>query len=308
MFAPDVTTWAQQVAARLRCVQADFADADKEQRHGFIEEEIQRSIKDIVPERRKEYIEALSKFFPQAETAQNAAREDKSGDQVVELTPEQLLERLIKIAPLLPKRKLDDFSLKLQQAGYLPLETTSLMDSPPPEFLSVFPIEQGQQVDLQRTFRLLQAFGEFYVSMDKVTWNIWRAIAPKSTLRRDPSPQNDIAKMGARYLSGDSEVSVDQIKQVSGRLRQLLAGILTAIGPAGRGFAQKHLSKFSPEAIKDAANQESGFFSSLEQKCWRKYTDLTRELNSDAIEMELQEAIARHAETLMRGTGRNSEA
>ncbi len=304
MFAPDVTIWAQQVAAKLRYVQADLADTEKEQRQGFLTEEVRRSVKDIVPERRKEYLDALSQCFPQGEGRTVVATVHGVAP---DLSPEQLLEKLVKIAPLLPKRKLEEFGIELQKAGYLPLETTALMDAPPPEFMSVFPLDMDKQVDLQRTFRLLQMFGEFYISMDKVTWNIWRAIAPKSSLRKDQSPLSDISKLGARYLAGDPEVSVEQIKQTTGRLRQLLAGILTAIGPAGRSFAQKHLARFGPEAIKDAANQESGFFSSVEQKCWRKYSELTRNLNADEIEGELQEAIARYAENLMRGTGRNSE-
>jgi hypothetical protein len=140
--------------------------------------------------------------------------------------------------------------------------------------------------------------------MDKVVWNIWRAIAPKSKTRKDVSVMGDIRQVGAKYLGGDREVSVVQVNQIVDRLRQLLAGILTAIGPAGRSFAQHHLSRFSPEAIKDVASAEPGMFVSIEQKCWRKYSELAAELNEDAIEVEIQEAIARYAEDLMRGTAR----
>ena len=69
MFTADVTSWSQQTAARLRCVQADFFSADKNQRELFVLEEIQQALKGIVPDRRKEYLAALSQHFPREETA-----------------------------------------------------------------------------------------------------------------------------------------------------------------------------------------------------------------------------------------------
>lgn len=305
MFAPDVNTWAQQVAAKLRYVQADFTGMEKTQRQGFLTEEVERAIRDIVPNRRKDYLDALAGCFPLGEASSSLPAPEQQGP---ELTPEQLLEKLVEMAPLLPKRKVHEFGIKLQQAGYLALETTTLMDAPSPEFLKVFPLGEDKQVDLQRTFRLLQMLGEFYINMDKVAWNIWRAIASKSSLRKDTTPAGDIRTLSSRYLTGDAEVSVAQIGQVVNRLRQLLAGVMTAIGPAGRSIARKQLARYGPDAIRDAANLEAGFFSSIEQKCWRKYTELAKDLNEDAIEGELHEAIARYAEDLMRGTGRTNDS
>ena len=118
----------------------------------------------------------------------------------------------------------------------------------------------------------------------------------------------DLRQVGGKYLGGDPEVSIVQVNQIVDRMRQLLAGILTAIGPAGRSFSKQHLSRFSPDAIKDAASSEpGGMFVTQEQKCWRKYTELAAELNEDAIELEIQDAIARYAEDLMRGTARTQD-
>ncbi|RFC44878.1 MAG: hypothetical protein DVB28_000854 [Verrucomicrobia bacterium] len=307
MFVLDAPAWAQQLAAKLRLLHADLAGVGHEQRGGFLQQEIRRALEDIVPERRKEYMEALAPYFPQGENSSPVAVPAVPGLEAP-LTPEELLANLVRIAPLLPKRKLESFSLELQKAGYLPLETTALIDAPPEDLRGVFPMEEGRQVDLQRLYRLVHILGEFYVSLDKVTWNIWRALAPKSTFRKENSPLNDVSKMGGRYLTGDSEVSAEQLKQITGRLRQLLAGVLTAIGPAGRSFAQKHLARFSPDAIRDIVNQEAGFFSNLEQKCWRKYSELNQELSADGIEGELQEAIARYTENLIRGISRPPDA
>lgn len=307
MFVLDAPAWAQQLAAKLRLLHADLAGVGQEQRGGFLQEEIQRALEGIVPERRKAYMEALAPYFPQGENLSPAAVPQVSESEPT-LTPEELLAHLVRIAPLLPKRKLESFSLELQKAGYLPLETTALIDAPPEDLRGLFPMEEGRQVDLQRLYRMVHILGEFYLSLDKLTWNIWRALAPKSTFRKENSSLNDVSKLGARYLTGDSEVSAEQLKQLTGRLRQLLAGVLTAIGPAGRSFAQKHLARFSPDAIRDTVNQEAGFFSNLEQKCWRKYNELNQELSDDGIEAELKESIARYTENLIRGISRPSDA
>ena len=98
-------------------------------------------------------------------------------------------------------------------------------------------------------------------------------------------------------------MSIGQITQIIDRLRQLIAGIMGAIGPAGRSFSQRHLARFGPDAIKDlAAAEGGGMFAGVEQKNWRKYVQLSKDLNEDAIESEMVECVARYAEGLMRGT------
>ena len=44
-------------------------------------------------------------------------------------------------------------------------------------------------------------------------------------------------------------------------------------------------------------------FANAEQKNWRKYVQLAKDLNEDSIEAEMVECVARYAEGLMRGTG-----
>ena len=54
--------------------------------------------------------------------------------------------------------------------------------------------------------------------------------------------------------------------------------------------------------------EKSGWgMASVETKCWKKYTELTKELSEDSIETEIIEAVARYAEDLMRGTAKTPE-
>ena len=133
------------------------------------------------------------------------------------------------------------------------------------------------QIDLQRLYRLLVVLADFVLSLDQLGWNLWKRMAPRSQVRRDATFDGDLRKAGARYLSGDTEVSVGQISQIVDRLRQLVAGTMGSIGPAARSFSQRQLARMGPDAIRDLANVEGGgMFTSIEQKCWRKYVQLAK--------------------------------
>lgn len=306
-FSKEELDWASRTAGQLRLVQADCADVEADERQSYLEQELQRALRQIVAERRGRYLQALATRFPVGEGAVTlaAAAAPRPVAKEFENSPEALVDRLLAMAPALPKRKLLELGARLQQAGFIEVNTTTLADEPPPEFRQRFAGEPGQPVDLQRLYKLTLSLADFFIGMDKVVWNIWRAIAPRSKTRKDISAMGDVRQVGSKYLAGDREVSIVQVNQIVDRLRQLLAGILTAIGPASRSFSSQHLARFSPEAIKDAASAEGGgMFTGIEQKCWRKYVELTAELSEDAIENDLQEAIARYAEDLMRGTAR----
>ncbi len=306
-FTSDELKWAAHTAAQLRFLQADCTDVEPTEREHYLHDEIRRALKDVVRDKQPHYLEALATQFPTGEGAgASEPRPASSGGNApsaADLTPEELLEQMVKIAPLLPARKLKEFGLQLQHAGYLELQTTTLADAPPEELLKRFPMDPLAQLDLQRVYRLLTALADFVLSLDQLGWGLWKAMSPRSQIRRDQTFGGDLRKAGGLYLSGDTEVSIGQITQIIDRLRQLVAGIMGAIGPAGRSFSQRHLARFGPDAIKDlAAAEGGGMFANAEQKNWRKYVQLAKDLNEDAIESEMVECVARYAEGLMRGT------
>lgn len=305
-FSHEQLEWASRAAAQLRLIQADCADGDPKERRNYLEEEIGRSLRGIVPEQRSAYLRALSARFPIGEGGAAPARPSAEAAPVA-ATPEQLVDQLTALAKTLPPGKLVSLGSKLQAAGFLAAPIGGggggggTLGEPTPEFLERFPLPPGQQVDGERLHNVAMVLGEFFTALDKVVWNIWKAISPKSRVRKDPSPLADFRNLSGRYLAGDREVSMVQLRQIVDRVRQLTAAILAAIGPAGGSFAKQHLARFSPEAIKNLAAAESGMFLSIEQKCWRKYSELAAEFTEDTVESEIQEAIGRYAEDLMRG-------
>lgn len=305
-FSEDELKWASQTAAQLRFLQADCTDVAPEEREHYLNSEIRRALKDVVREKHPQYLEALATQFPIGEGAGTPLPTRNGGEAPApaELTPEELLAQMVKIAPLLPKRKLQEFGLQLQRAGYLELQTTALADAPPEELLKRFPMDPLAQIDLQRLYRLVIALADFVLSLDQLGWNLWKTMSPRSAVRRDQTFDGDLRKAGARYLEGDTEVSIGQITQIIDRLRQLVAGLMGSIGPAARSFSQRHIARFGPDAIKDLAAAEGGggMFSNAEQKNWKKYVQLSKDLSEDSVESEMVECVAHYAEGLIRGT------
>src|SRR5437870_5821130 len=109
--------WASALAARLRVLQANFADDDSASRKGFIVQEIEGALKGCVPDKRKALLETLATRFPSwqaAAPAQVSTPRDEAPEQ-----PEALLERLLEVLPGLPAGLRADFIERLKRAGLI---------------------------------------------------------------------------------------------------------------------------------------------------------------------------------------------
>ena len=295
--------WADALASRLRLLQASCADDAADTRQAFIFEQIERSLQPVAPSKKRAHLEALSARFPtwsSNPTGEAAPAPAADGD-----TPEIAFSRFLKTIPSLkPDQKLQ-FQAKLRAAGWTDAPVGALPDDVHADLLQKLKLPADQTIDVARLGRLSAALIELFITLDQLAWSIWKNLAPKSSLRRDAS-LGDLRAALARYLAGEPEITAAQITQQLDRSRQLTAGILAAIGPSGRNYARRHMARYSAEAVRDAVRTESGgsLFSSAETKCWKKYSELAAELNEDAIEAEIQEAIVKYAEELMLGSKR----
>jgi hypothetical protein len=89
------------------------------------------------------------------------------------------------------------------------------------------------------------------------------------------------------------------------KTRQLIAGLLAALGPAGKNYARRYLTRYSPEAVRDLVKLEgASIFGNADARYWKKYTELAQEISEASIQTDIQDAVAKYAEDLMRGTSR----
>ena len=304
----DEAQWAAGMGARLRMVQASLADDEAAARVGYLEEEIEREIRTIPDSRRKAYLEALAGRFPQGEgTAGAAASTDAAMQTQVEESPEGLVRHLAALARALPEDQRYALSSQLRNAGFaieVQVQGTGEVDEIPAELQKKLGLDPSQTLDRKRAIRLMAGLIDLVVTMDQVAWNLWRNLAPESRVRRDPGPNGDFRKSAALFVVGDPEVNLAQMTELLGKTRQLIAGVLAALGAAGKIFAAQHLTRFAPGAIEEEANKEPGFFIGPEQKCWRKYKQIFGEINGAVIEQEIAGIIVEYAEDLILGPSR----
>lgn len=217
-------------------------------------------------------------------------------------TPEQSVESLLRAAPELSAEQRAAFAEKLKGAGLAVTDGGSAGALElPPELQKALGLQPGQPLNPERAVKLLSELTQLVFTLDQLVWNLWKQLAPRSMVRREAGTANDLKLMTCRYLVGDTEVSTQQLKQLLDHSRKLTAGLLMAIGGVGRNYGKKYLERFSPDVIRDLAEMTKGW-AALEKKCWDKFVELHNEFATEpAIEKEIQDAIARFAEEVMRG-------
>ena len=295
----ETSLWSQEVGGRLRMLQASFAEDPPATREQFLVEEIERSLKGIGESRRNEYLDALVCCFPGPEQIGNAPANPSPVAEPVKKTVEELAEELLGRADEFNKEGKEWLLSKFQAAGLVAVPDQVL--DLPPELRGKLGLSPEQMLDEERLAKLFAVVLEMVGTLDNLIWNLWKAIAPKSVVQRDPA--DNIRRTMGRYLAGDREVATLQITQALDKTRQLLAGLLSAIGPTGETYAKHHLETFAPEKIRGSI-ETGAFITNVEQKCWRRYVSLAEQLNGPAIEEQIVDAIVTYAEEVVSGKSR----
>jgi hypothetical protein len=289
--------WASGLASRLRLIQANFADDPASVRQGYITEEIERALQNISPAKRSTFLDSLAERFPAWEGVRSAPRSDVQVGGAP-LTAEELVGRLVQLAPTLSPEARAAFAGQLQAAGLSIKESANAFLELPPDLQKKLGLAPGKPLQLERAVKLLIITTEFGLALDQLAWALWKQVAPKSSIRKEA----ELNRLAGAYLTGDAEVSTAQLTQPVEKTRRLIAGLLGAVGRAGSSYAKKYVSRLSPEMIEDWAKMEKKWNESIEAACWRKFIQQAKEHASEpAIEHEIQEAIAKAAENLILG-------
>lgn len=296
-YLSEEALWAGGVAARLKLIQANFADDPAAVRHGYLTEEIERALKPVSPSRRKLFLDCLAERFPAWEGARSSAQSDvKVGPAPMQ--PEELVARLVEVGPSLSPEARAAFAAQLQAVGLAVKEPAEALLELPPELEKKLGLPAGRKLHLDRAAKLLGITTDLTVVLEQLAWALWKQFAPKSPIKKE----TELSRLAGTYLAGDVEVSTAQLTQSAEKTRRLIAGLLGALGRAGAAYARKYATSLSPEVIEDWAKMEKKWNESLEAACWRKFVQQSREHASEAaIEHELQEAVAKAAENLILG-------
>jgi hypothetical protein len=292
--------WAAGLAARLRLLQASFADDSLEVRQRTLRDELEQALKTVALGQRKECMEALAMEFPVPEAGkEDAAGKAKVAEPTVPETPSVLVDRLIDLTRVMSPAERESIVAQFAAAGLLPRNGATEISEELRERLQK--LEPGKRLDQARALRILDVLIEFAWSLDQLVWEVWKNIAPRSIIRHESGKHGDFRKTLGPYLTGDSEVSTEEVKQLVNKTRKLVSGLMAAMGTVGEIHTQKFLKRLSPDSIRTQAEAEPGVFESIEKKCWRKYTTVFAEMNEAAVEREILDAIKKYTEKLVLG-------
>jgi hypothetical protein len=300
--SPETNRWATELAARLRLLQCSFADDPAETRQRILNEELEQALKAVSIGKRKEYIEALAEQFPVPDSVDSPPRVGEDAPlPAAPDGPAVLVERLLDLVRMRSPEETTAILKPIQDSGLLPAPHEGSLEVPEELRKRMEKLAPGKALDFGRALRLLDILIEVTGNLDQLVWQVWKNIAAKSVIQRETGAHSDFRKTLAPYLSGDSEISTEQMKQIVNKTRKLVSGLMAAMGTVGEINAQKYLDRLAPDAIRKIAEADSGVFESLEKKCWRKYTGIFESLNRAAIEREVLDAIKKYTEKLVLG-------
>lgn len=291
--------WAASLVTRLKYLQTNLTDATPENRQVYMEEELRRALQELPLEKRGSHLYALAQAFPEWELA---AATVTAPAAAARQTPEEIVRSFVQLVPSLTGELREKVKQELAALGLVlpspqPLEGEALVG-----LRTKLKLDSEDPINVTQLARLFAAYAEAMLALDQLAWNVWRNAAPKSPIRRDIA-QGDLRTVTRRALAGDAESAVAQAavqKQLEAS-RQLVAGLLAGLGPAGKNFARRYQQRYTPDAVREVVRAEGG---KGDLQFWKKHTELAAEVTETVIEDDVQAAVVKYAEDLMRGSQR----
>ncbi len=291
--------WAASLVTRLKYLQTNLTEASPENRQVYMEEELRRALQELPLEKRGSHLYALAQAFPEWELA---AATVTAPAAAARQTPEEIVRAFVQLAPSLTGEQREKVKQELAALGLVlpspqPIEGDALTG-----LRTKLKLDAEDPINVTQLAKLFAAYAEAMLALDQLAWNVWRNAAPKSPIRRDIA-QGDLRTVTRRALAGDAESAVAQAavqKQLEAS-RQLVAGLLAGLGPAGKNFARRYQQRYTPDAVREVVRAEGG---KGDLQFWKKHTELAAEVTETVIEDDVQAAVVKYAEDLMRGSQR----
>lgn len=290
--------WAASQVTRLKYLQGNLAEATPENRQALLEEEMRRALQELPLEKRGSHLYALAQAFPEWELAAATAIAPATGARQ---TPDEVIKSFLQLVPSLAGEQREQVKQQLAALGLVissgsPIEGEALV-----AIRTKLKLDAEDPISGPQLAKLFATYAEAMLALDQLAWNVWRNVAPKSPVRRDVA-QGDLRTVTRRALSGDAEsaAAVVQVQKQLEASRQLIAGLLAGLGPAGKNFAKRYQARYTPDAVRELVRAEGG--GKNDAQFWKKHTELAAEITETVIEDDVQAAVVKYAEDLMRGS------
>lgn len=278
------------LATRLRLIQIDFADEDPQIRKGYLDDEIQRSLKLIDTNEKNDFLSELSKRFPDWKDLIKRESENHEGSVGDLSDPDFLLSEFIKLVPNITDQEKKLFSERIQNSGLLPRGSgqPSIPEEKSKRFTKALEV---QELDYGKAFELLAMLVELVKPLDSTVRKICQEIN-KFTPARNRPPIN-FGKLGdsmKKYISGKESISTIDVEKSIGDLRVLIAVMLKAIPGIPAKYNSNHLEKIDPATI--SKNVKGNFLKSHDVISWEKYKEIYDEEGIKLFSQKMMEYFA----------------
>jgi hypothetical protein len=290
--------WASSLGERWKYLQTSLATETAENQQVYMEEELRRALLATPAAQRGAYLEALATRYPAWELAAVALNAPAA---VTRQKPDEIIAAFLQLVPQLSDAQREGVKQKLAALGLVATAATPIEGEALTEVQAKLKLEPEDPIGVQQLGKVFALYVEAMLTLDQLAWNVWRNAAPKSAIRRDTA-QGDLRTVTRRALAGDATLPANQVQKQIEASRLLIAGLLAGLGPAGKNFSRRYQQYYAPDAIREVLRAEGGGKS--DAHCWKKYTELATQLSETVIEDDVQEAVVKYAEDLMRSSGK----
>ena len=290
--------WASSLGERWKYLQTSLATETAENRQVYMEEELRRALLATPAAQRGAYLEALATRYPAWELAAVALNAPAA---VTRQKPDEIIAAFLQLVPQLSDAQREGVKQKLAALGLVATAATPIEGEALTEVQAKLKLEPEDPIGVQQLGKVFALYVEAMLTLDQLAWNVWRNAAPKSAIRRDTA-QGDLRTVTRRALAGDATLPANQVQKQIEASRLLIAGLLAGLGPAGKNFSRRYQQYYAPDAIREVLRAEGGGKS--DAHCWKKYTELATQLSETVIEDDVQEAVVKYAEDLMRSSAK----
>ena len=304
MQVETIDEWVARVAGRLRLLGANLQDESPATRQNFLTDELKLELDAVPVVQRNDYLSALRSVFPIGELGGTVepATTHQAAPAVDELPLQVIVDELVTRSAYLSADERSELVRRLENCGLiLPQQLSSNLEELPEELAKRLSLPVGERVNSRHAFLVLSKLVSIVLDLEQLVWVVWKTLSPRSRIRRESlSGGSEVGRNIGRYLTGDNSVPLADVVEPLERSRQLIAGLLGAIGPVGSNFARKFSQRFSPDDIrKHVRHDKKGFLKGLEVKCWEHYELMASDLTEDQVEHEIHDAITKFAESLI---------
>ncbi len=291
----DLDLQVQATANRLRLIQIDCADDDAETRQSYLSEVIEQSLRQVMADQRREFLERLSKAFATWQSEYTAVPPPEStrspADDREWQDPAFLIERLGQLTAQMEPQQRQAVISRLGELGLAPVSRGGdgpLSQEAEGRVRAALKLDDDVEVDASRVAELAGMLAELATALDQVARSTWEKINV-SQPRIRPPVRRPLRESMALCAGGDERTPPHAVEPSVEWLRKLIAAMVAGVGAVGFQWGNHYVNTLGPEAVKASASV--GMMSNREVCYWRRYQELTRQMDASTINHEVTRMI-----------------